>query len=258
MEQVLGVQFGRRYESDGGGYVILEQAPYEPGVGYTTKLDLVEAVSNALYSTGGRSIECGLDPDDWSMKTHVYAYPSSNTLSFFTGVTHGSVGGGVHETITVKEVLSFRLSDRSTLRYPPLGISSRQWQGDVYDGDGKRVAPPALTLDGRSMFASAVVYGQVLLTYRTFRRNYRVTIIPREDSVENVYQSVFYAVWPGGVAMEKIDPPPGAEEDYANGSNCGWRTIVSTNGPDDKKKPPILDSEDKDFHVDYCTQERKD
>ena len=251
MEQTVGIQFGNR-QSSVNNYLILKQSDYPEGTGYATKLDIVTAISDALYTATLGYIDCGID--NGSFTTTMFAYPSSEELQFFVGSTHGSIGDGVHQNITVKETISFKLSSEESVKYPVKEIVDVSWNGEIFDGNGKTTSAPSLSFSDRDIVADKVVYAQAIITYKTFRVAYSVTITPREDSVENVYQSVFYAVFDGGVTMEEVEPPPGAEDDYANGTTCGWRSEVNIDGPSGLPVP-YVDQKDRTIHVDYCSQE---
>jgi len=254
-DQSVAILFAnKRYSGDTEDYVLLYQEPYDPGVGVTTTVDLVKGLSDALYGTDSSSfdVDCGID-EDWGFNTGLYAYPSSPKLSFNVGLTHGYLAQGTIAYITVQEMVQFRLSATGTLKFPAVSIKKMSWYGDVYDIDGKNISGPKLIASGRVLSSDDVVYGTALVAYTVYRVLYGIRITPREDSVENVYQSVAYARWNGGVVMREIDAPTGADDDYSKDVNCGWRSITNIS-PEDPSDPPIVDTKDQEIFIDYCSQ----
>lgn len=250
MEQSVGIQFSNSQSSE-GDYIILEQAEYPSGTGYTTKANIIGVISSYLYSFDTVTVDCGVE--DGTFTTTMYAYPSSEGLNFFTGLTYGTSGDGVHKTITVTETISFKLTNEEQVSYPIKEIVNVSWNGRVFDENGRTTNNPSLSFNGRTVTSDKTTYSQVEITYKTFRVSYKLTISAREDSVENVFQSVFYAVFDGGVVMKEVKAPDGAEDDYTNDTTCGWRSIVNIRDPEDEE--PTISQNNKTEYISYCSQE---
>ena len=75
----------------------------------------------------------------------------------------------------------------------------------------------------------------------------------RDDSIDNQFQSVAYAVWDGGVQWHELSPPSGydiTEGNCGNGLPGGSSTICDPNH--DKYIKAVR--ADRYIGIDYCTQ----
>jgi hypothetical protein len=227
--------------------LILEQKPYAKGVGRVSRLQIILAAAARMFGLEPPEIDCGIESD--GMHTAVYAYPSDLSVHYDVGVTHGSLTETVREEVSIRELVSFSLTSTEQLKYPVKELESVTWMADVWGEDGAVVADPALDVSDGSVTTSAPIYGTAEVIYTTTRDTHGLRVGARQDAVENVFQSVFWAHWNGGVELLVIEPPEGAEEDYAFRIECTGGDVLDT--PDDPSTP-TAPSNDRTITLDYC------
>ncbi len=232
--------------------LILEQAPWAGGVGVVTKLDLVHALSSALYGDPENEIDCGMDGDCYL--SGLFVYPFNPSLSYQIGITHGELGESITQDVEVRELVSFKLDTEATVKYPIQQLISAEWGAETWDSEGGVTSDPSIFVDGQQVVLSKKVYGTVIVIYKTIRHARTLRVPPREESVENVFDSYAWARWDGGVEMEKLDPPENAEEAYFSESNCIWGGRWGDVIPPDDPGEPYGDGYGEDYDIDYCTQ----
>jgi hypothetical protein len=245
--------------STNGDYLIIEQKEYEESVGKVTMLDITKALSNLLLpdSSDPSLVDCGMNADGISFFTTVYVYPYPEELIYDTGITHGIASPSGSGIVTETEELNFSLDNKVTLKYPVHLIISTKWiGGDVYLDDGTKTLGPPVTAYGNELSTSKKVYGVLEVVYKTKRDSYNVLITARLTASENVFQSAFYARFDGGVEIMNVEPPPNAEENYANGVNCanadyagGSNLVIPTDDDDDI---PTVEASNIVIGLSYC------
>jgi len=241
--------FVRRPRSDGDSRgLIIEQAPWPKGTGRVSPLQIILAADAQLFGLEPPEIECGVEGDGFT--TAVYVYPYDPGLAYRCGVTHGSLAHPVRTTVTMRETVSFAMATEATLKYPLRELVSIDWLAEVWSAAGAVVANPALSVDGETVRSAAPIYGTAEVVYTTLRDSYGLQITARDDAVENVYQSVFWADWNGGVKLLVIEAPEGAEEDHEFQIECTGGSVLQI-PPDDPDQPPAP-SKDRTITLDYC------
>lgn len=235
--------------------VLLEQEAYDPNVGNITQLDLVEKLAEILYDADEPDVDCGVDYNS-ELYTNILAYPYPKDLNFDTGITYGDIEEIIWSEVSVTDYISYELTTSSEAEYPIHEFISAEWIQPVFDGLGEVVAPPTdgITVSNRTIDISEPVYGILKVNYLTARRIHLIHIDPREDAIENVYQSWLYARWEGGVELTEIDAPDNAEENYLNNSTCeGGDSVIFE--PPDPPGVPIARPVNHSYTIDYCTRE---
>lgn len=231
------------------GYVQLEQEEWSAGAGYVTRLDLVQALAEYLLDEEGADVDCGVVDD--CMTVNIFAYPSQPGLSFDLGATHGTLGAAMRSVVEVREAIAFSLDDAKSVSYPLHGLVGAEWATDVWGEGGEIVSSPAITVSGGEVQVAAPVYGTVYVTYTAVRYTYALTVPAREDSKGNVYQSVVWCRWNGGVKLLVVDAPDTAEENYEDGVICSGSNVSIDPDPDDQS-PPVVYGKDSTETLDYC------
>lgn len=244
-----------------GDYIMIEQKDYDDDVGKVTMLDITKALGIMLITDFSETpaIDCGMNNDGISFNTTVYVYPYPENLVYDTGITHGGASPAVSEVITVTEELHFSLSNKVTIKYPALLILTTRWiSDDVYFEDGSVATAPNLTTNGNEVITDKKIYGTVEVVYLTKRDSFRVSIAARFETVENVFQSAFYARFDGGVEIINVEPPPNAEENYASGVNCANANYAGGGGgsstiiPPGDDGPPTVEASNIEIGLSYC------
>ena len=233
-------------------YLIIEQEPWAKGVGKVTRLDLVRALESVIFAEESEvEIDCGLDDGGSSYTTLVYVYPSPESLAFNVGLTNGTLSEPTLVELQVKEAVDFSLTDQGELTYPVKNVISSAWAADVWDAAGSVVSASPPVVDGQTAEVDEVIYGTAYIEYTTLRYVYAVQVFARDEDPENVFQSVFYAWWNGGIEMLEIDAPDGAEHSYTYDVRCdgGSNVIID---PDDDEDPPRAVPVNKTITLDYC------
>jgi len=238
--------FVRRPRPESRG-LVLEQAPWPKGTGRVSKLQIILAAAASLFGLEPPEIDCGVDGDGFH--TAVYAYPYDPGMAYRCGVTHGTLAKPVRAEVTIRDQVSFALATEAALKYPLRELVSIEWMAEVWSADGAVVANPALTVDSENVRSGAPIYGTAEVVYITLRDTHGLTVPPRDDAVENVFQSVFWAAWDGGVKLLEIEPPEGAEEDFAADIACTGGSILQT-PPDEPDLPEP--TRDRTITLDYC------
>ncbi len=248
-----------------GGDLVMEQKEWADGTGIVKKKDiaaLMRHYSSMMVSTPGTIIIpppviwCGLE-DDGTYESIVYVYPQTDGLMF--GITNGSALGGMVETVRKKEQKQLSLNTESSTEYPIENLISFKWIGDTYNSEGNTLTKPEYTLVGSVFEFDTSVYGTFEVEYETTRNIYSIAVPPR-DSVENIYDSLFYVHWEGGVKMLTLTPPPNAERTYLTSLendgviSCGFIDFSLFPPCDSPAPPDDVEGEDLTDSVDYCTQ----
>lgn len=241
-------------DRSGSGSIAIEQESWGDKIGKVTKLDLINTLSNDILGTvTSTDIDCGTDDDGSSYCCVVYAYPSPPDLLFNMGITSGSLDQPRREEVEVTELISFKLTSEENSRYPTEEILSFTWGDFILDGNGSTIQAPEVTLDGDFIILSSPVYAVATITYKTVRYVYTAKVVARDDSDVNVFQSVVYATWDGGVELESLGAPPNAEESYSSQTTCEGNTnlIVDPDEPEDDNTPKVK-GENETVYLDYC------
>ncbi len=246
--------FVKRPAASGDSFVMLEQQSWDPKIGKVTRLDLIKALENSvLGSSNSLSVDCGVDFDGQSYTTIVYAYPSPADLRFKVGLTNGEFTAPTVVELTVREAVSFALETEQSLTYPVRRFVAAEWAADVWNEAGSVVARPAITRDGQTMSVPEPIYGTAYVEYTTVRYVYSANIPARSDDPENVFQSIFYAWWDGGIELLKLSAPDGAESSYSSQMNCwGERVLINPDDEDDPAAPSMVPTRNKEITLNYC------
>jgi len=243
--------------TDSDAYLILEQEEYlVPDK--LTMLDVIRILSD-IVTTGEStsSKDCIMSDDGMSFSAVVLAYPYPETLIYNTGAVNGLLSGPLRTLITKTETLKFSLGNTASLKYPVHTFIRGQWLSNVYDVGGGITSQPTVLQDGRELSVDSKVYGTYEVKYTTVVDVYTMTVSLILDAIENFFQSVFYAWFDGGVELLDIDPPPNAEENWANGVDCnggvvGGSNLIIINPDDDPYRAPTVGPADKTIDLDYC------
>lgn len=241
------------------GSLLLKQEEWGK-LGRTTMLDLVKALEAQVLGGGSAPlIDCGINADGGvtSYSCAVYAYPVPADLAFNIGITNGTISGPIVQPITVRETVSFSLSDSETLSLPVNEDSdvTLQWNSaELWNEYGEAIQPPTISHAGGTIVAGQRVYGDAIATYHSFRQVYTVTVPAREDSIENVFSSTVYAWWDGGIELLTLSAPPNAEDNYRENTNCfGGSDLIINDTTDDPTRPPTVPSGgEKVISLNYC------
>lgn len=229
--------------------LLLEQQPWDPTTGLVTRLDLVQALSARLFDTTQATVDCGLDGSGFDAT--VFVYPYDPALVYEIGVTHGALDSPSRVDLEVREAVSFSLDTGQGLKYPLQQLIGWEWAGEVWSESGVVIPAPAVTVDGQEVKVAEKIYGTLYVRYRTLRYVYNLRIEARESSPENVFSSVVWARWSGGVRLLIIDRPKNAEENYQNSTDCrGGSIVIIEPGPDDP--PPVADPVNRTITKNYC------
>ena len=247
--------FVARPETDGNAWLLLEQQEYSNNIGKVTMLDIIQALSGKILATSDvADVDCGINSIEHSFATIVHAYPYPESLAYHVGITHGNFAMIGRTVVQVTQTLSFSLDTTTSLKYPVKQVISTQWLSDVYAVDGSKIAKPVVTRQGQDITIESPVYGTLVVVYTTMRDVYRLSIKARLTAVQNVYQSVFYGYYDGGIKLLEVDPPENAEENYGNGIDCtgvsgSGSTFFDDGGDEDE---PTVDAKNIEVTLDYC------
>lgn len=241
--------FVRRPRTTDNRGLIVEQRPWPDATGKVTRLTLIGAIAARLYGSDTPEVDCGVDVDGFNTAVYVYAWDQD--LAYDCGLTHGTMQPVMREEVEIREAVSFTLTTEAALKYPLRSLVSVEWLDDVWDGNGAVLARPSLSVDDNNVVSSQPIYGSAEVVYTVLRDTYPIHIFPRGDAAANVFQSVFWAAWDGGVKLCEIDSPPGAEEDYAADKDCRGGIIILITPADDPDLPPEP-TRDREITLDYC------
>ena len=225
-------------------FVLLEQDPWEPLLGYVTKFGVYATINSILFQEDEPEPNCPHTIIDGN----VYAYPSREDLNYIIGCSWGSLSSRRVQTLEFSEEIQVDLELELGLKYPALEIVSSGWIGPVYTSEGDIVNPnpeATVTTDGASL--PEKVYGTLIITYKVCRHTYDLNIQPRPDAKENQLQSFVYACWDGGNTYMEMDIPEGSETE-----ECNYRNAELDITPDDQP-PDHIPPEDEYVDIDYCT-----
>lgn len=235
--------------------LMLEQKPWRPYTGYLTKVGMVQALSNRLYSTAyDNLVDCGMDGDQ--MACTIYAYPYDPCLHYMLATSYGELSDREIDEFEYEELVNVSLDNEITLQYPAQEIISVDWEGEVWDVDGAVTQAPAYTVQDKIISLNRPVYGALRVKYRVNRHVYILTVEKRAESPENFFSAVVYGVYPGGITWLDIEPPAGAEEFAGVDATCGYGagsvSIEDVSGPG---SIPSGVWGDRVIKKDYCSQE---
>jgi len=232
--------------------VFIEQTDYAPYTGQVTRYAMAVLLDNLLFDKDKElPTDCGIVGG--AFMTVVLFYPSPAELPFTAHVSRGDLGPGQVENSSRSEIINFRLDQTASLRYPAQEITGVEWLTDTFDAKLQPAPRPSLSLSGQSsVMASAKIYGAARITYTVRVQIHSLVIAGREESIENKYSSVAYAVYSGGVDWLELSAPPGAE-DYDGDCKHGGGQVTPDDDPDDPE--PDADGADRTIKIDYCSRE---
>lgn len=240
--------YRQRYDA-----LVLEQEEWSASNGVPTKIDLVNEITKSVYgSNDSANVDCIIS--DGCFKTNILVYPYDENLNYNIGVTYGTLGNVSISEVEVSELVRFSLEKESKTKYPIHTLLSYEWFTDVYDESGIMLVKPTLSVEESIVKSTREIYGTAKVKYKTLRHLRVLNIIAR-DAVENVYQSVVYTNWDGGVKLLEVKPPKGSEEDFANNETCLTRSLLHMGSPNDDYPEPIADSTYEEVNILYCEQE---
>lgn len=243
--------------------ILLEQEEWGKYCGILTRANLVRYLRSMFFEEQKSDDElanevrvdcCGYGDD---LAIPLYVYELREGVSYDLRATAGRLGRGVLETVYEKESLTFNLNAEATIRHPAARIVSARWLTGPWTTGGADVAPPTLTLDGRTARSPIPLFGTVelLLAVRRWRH---ILTIPQDEAEELLINgwAEFAVGLPGGgrpVGVE-VAPPPGAAELAKTGAECGrgrGGDSGHVSGPDDDGEP-TASPENKHIRCDYC------
>lgn len=229
----------------------------ESDVGRITKNDIIKALEEQLFNGPALDINCGVT-DDNEYSSVLNIYPSTSQIGE-VGVTHGNIDQtAILEIITETETVTFELDTEKTTDYPIKRVISYEWQGTTWSEEGGIVTPPpTITVSGNTITVSEKVYGTVLIKYETERYSNALTIPARDDSSGTAFNSVAWVIKDCGVEILVLDPPPNAEDNLSNLTDClGFGTEADFED-DDGLDYPEARPVDQHIRIDYCSQEEE-
>lgn len=245
--------------------LVLEQEPYEAGLGKVSKVALINYLGQTFFGEAGSDeeddttwrpdVRCGLD--GLSCGVVVYAYPSTQLLRFQVGASYGELGVAEKQEPELVETISLSMEDEATTDHPAFEILAAVPRGDLYDKNGAIVAVPAIVIDGDKIKLSQKVFGSIAVLYRTLRYRYTLDIEARpiDTTLENYFSSVVYAWWAGDGTWLEIDPPPNADELAAGQHTCGWGGKNDIEPDPERKRKPLAAGADRNINISYCSGE---
>jgi hypothetical protein len=256
MESSLSISFASPEISVLSDVLKIVQKPWESKTGLLTKAKFYTAVNSLLQgSIFENPIDCGFNSDG-SLTSTIYVYLEDSDFPYVLKTSYGVLGSKYGENAAHEEIIQFSYGDSSTLEFSPkTGSVSYSWIGDVYDYDGNIISEPTVSINEKTVALSSKVYGSLKVNYTAFRHVYTLTAYPREDTEENIFSAVVYALYEGGIEWLSLTEPPNAD-DIALNSNCGWPSYSSElEGEDDTFEVPKVYQSDVTYYINYCTQE---
>ncbi len=243
-----------------GGSVQLEQKPWDHSIGIVTMLDVIEALAGVILDDGSEAfVDCGMAGDNSRFEAIIYAYPSPSNLTYNVGMTNGVFAKAGRGVVSVTETKAFSLSTEASMGYPVHHFVSARWVGAVYTEDGSIATSPGWTVDGQKVTIDQAVYGTLELKYAAMRDVFKVTVTARQTAPENIFQSVLYAHWDGGVRLLNVSAPENAEDGYltnidcsGNGDGDGYSGGLIVISPDPDPSVPTPDPKNKEITLNYC------
>ena len=238
----------------------IDQKKWHPYTGYVTKIDVAKFIANAVLGIGDdEPYETTNRCTDNEMIADIYAYPYEVDLNYTMFSSYGTLSERIQETITKKDIISVSLDNTVSLEYPAQQIFGLEWEGVVYDFEGAEVSTDNFTwlfIAPDKIKFNKKVYGSLKVFYEVERHTYSLTVVMREDAIENKFSSVVYAVYYDGLVYHKVEVPEGAEESEGGSLyNCGYGSTTITTEPPSPLAPPISVEADRTINKDYCTQE---
>jgi len=293
-----GVTFTKPTGVEVAKVLLLEQEDWESNTGKVTVSDMatqfianLQTMVGSIPATGVAgstaadttspstslmsSPVCGVSGG--SLKTTIHAYIYRRGKPYTIKTTNGTLTpASIDLNYSVTELVTFSNRDRVDLKYPCHRIVSTTWKNAVYDTARNRVYEPRVSNDVYSLQLTEKVTGVLSVEYVTYRESYSLNATPLADALENVFDTVVYARYSGGVVWLDINVPEGSD-DYAkntidcgfgsgtnvpgtgaNGTYTGSGTGFSHKGDSDKWPPKHPgDTTDKKTYIDYCSQEVK-
>jgi len=246
--QTLSITRSNQRE-ESSAYVLLEQEPWDAYVGMLTKGGLLAYLRSLLYGETDEEQEkgnCGLL--NGIAETVVYAYPYPASLAYAIGISHGDLGPREKTVSEYAEVIQVQNVTDPQLKYPTDRIISAEWLS-AFKLSGETASRPTISTSGGRIRLSAPCYGSLFVRYEVVRHIYSVTVEPRPDATENLYESFIYATWNGGNEYLKFEPPADAE---SGGGRCNTGGGESDIQPSDDCEPPSASPADIHQDYDYC------
>jgi hypothetical protein len=234
--------------------VLIEQEDWAPYTGYVTTANMVRTIASYLYNEDfGATVNCGMV--DGNMATILYVYPLVEDLAFELHLSRGTLSGAIREDYVETESVFFKLTDSKKLKYPGRDIVHTEWLTSPLDSKGADVNA-TLSVSNGYAYSDVAVYGTAIIKYNVTRYSYSVVVEPRAEADENLYNSVAYAVYQGGVVHKVLDPPPNSES-YDGDAGCiGGVSINGSVSQDEDDLPEDLHrNANRVIVVDYCAQE---
>lgn len=231
--------------------LIIEQEGYGATDGWLSRAGMYRGILALLNGEEIPEPEC--TPN---CGTRLFVYRYDLGLAYQLHVSHGRLGERrVEDHYYYTEKLKVSMSREVQLRYPCLGMIEHRWVGNkVWDGDGSETTAPQVTTSIDRAYLSKICYGTLLLTYRIHRHSYTLALPKREDTEENKYACVAYALHRTGPTWIEVQPPPGAEEMEQQCSGGGGGLDIPDK-PEPDREPPYAPNVDAEIKIDYCSQE---
>lgn len=244
--QTHSVTFAEETKSN-NDFVLLEQEPWDPYIGFLTKMGVIGFLNELLFKEPEVQANCASDGSFYT--NTLYAYPSRPNLSFKVGWVNAIVPNHLIKFPLYTEVIQCDMNLKATLKYPAMEIKSVGWVNEVYGETGEVTTKPNITIVSDGVKFSKKVYGSVLVTYKVCQHVFPFSVKRRTEAIENFFSAFAYAIWTGGNTFLELKAPEGAEE-----GECNTYRGTGTFSGKEPNVPENVPSEDEYEDIDYCTQ----
>ena len=246
-----------------GETLLLEQREWKASTGILTRAAAALYLDRLLYGDDETNpaagiMDCGLT--DGRLLIGVYVYPLAD-MPFRLAASIGDMGAPEYAEIEEEAGLNFEIADSASLSHPARRVLSAQWLTGPYNESGDKVAPPPMTVDGRTLrLSGGAVYGSVQVKLLVPRWT-AILAVAWADAAASLNQGwgehvVAYPSDAPPVALD-LTAPPGAEEMAASGAECG-NTFRGSIRRTEEDWPPIAEPKNKYVDCDYCKGECDD
>lgn len=233
----------------------IEQDDWHRTTGAITKQQMVRWLGAMLeHRAAVNEADCAMVGPD--LVCLVRVYPRRAGLVYRFLASWGTLSERSVETVELRELVQFRLTDEARCDHPVREILSVDWAGDCWGPEGEVVAAPVLTAAGETVQCSRPVYGTAEVRYLCERHSYALTVPRRADAIDNHFSAVVVGVYAGGLNWLEIDMPPGIEQfEQDPDAVCMGSTGGRIGAPDEDDGPPRGSGGDRHTVLDYCTKE---
>lgn len=249
--------------------LLLEQEPWGAYCGILTRANVRRYMANLLYGIFWQAP--GVDVNDteyvdccWgdALAIPIYAYPLDDGVAYRLLTTAGRLDPPTLQTHYELQSVSFELTDEASLPHPAVGIVRARWLTGPWTKGGAEVAPPALTVSGRTVRSPIPLYGSAELVL-DIRRWRHILHIGRDEATRLALDgwAEFVVGLPdsGRPTALAVEPPPGAEDMARNGGDCSRpQKPGRIKWKEPEEEEPTAQGEDKHINCEYCELECDD